>query len=224
MKKTLTILLSLIMMITILATECFAVFAQGPKTQWEPRPNSQDAETYVNGYSGLISVYEDWDEEKDTLTFWVDDEYHVTGWEFPTLTENKQYEVVSEEGNSITIRWLTEDKNLPYINVLVDNLEEVQNNEAIENGNSNGNSNKAENKTDQKSEKTNSYNKNTTENNTESNTKETTTQPETLTESTNNTLDKNTDTNSINKIVLPVIIAIAVCALITVTIIIKKRH
>lgn len=224
MKKASTILLSLIVMIAVLSAGCFNAFAEGSKTYWEPRPNSQDAETYVNGYSGLISVYEDYDKEKDTLTFWVDDEYHVTGWEFPTLTENKQYEVVSEEGNSITIRWLTEDKNLPYINVLVDNLEEVQNNEAIENGNSNGNSNKAENKTDQKSEKTNSYNKNTTETNTEGNTKETTTQPETLTESTNNGLDKQTDTDFQNKIVIPVIITVAVCAIIAVIIIIKKRH
>ena len=209
-------------MITILATGCLAVFAQGPKTQWEPRPNSQDAETYVNGYSGLISVYEDWDEEKDNLTFWVDDKYHVTGWEFPTLTENKQYEVVSEEGNSITIKWLTEDRNLPYINVLVDNLEEVQNNESIENGNPNGNNNKAENKADQKSEKTNSYNQNTTENKTESTTKATTKDEFTTQETANTDLIQQSD-NNLNKLIIPCV-AVALACVIIASIVIKKKH
>lgn len=222
MKKVLTILLSLIMMITILANGCFAVFAQGPKTQWEPRPNSQDAETYVNGYSGLISVYEDWDEEKGTLTFWVDNEYHVTGWEFPTLTENKQYEVVSEESNSITIKWLTENRNLPYINVLVDNLEEVQNNESIENGNSNGNNNKAENKTDQKSGKTNSYKQNTTETKTESTTKATTKDEYTTHETANTDLIQQSDNNS-NKLIIPCV-AVALACVIIASIVIKKKH
>lgn len=222
MKKALTILLSLVMMITILANGCLAVFAQGPKTQWESRPNSQDAETYVNGYSGLISVYEDYDKEKDTLTFWVDDEYHVTGWEFPTLTENKQYEVVSEEGNSITIKWLTEDKNLPYINVLIDNLEEIQNNESIENGNSNGNNNKAENRTDQKSEKTNSYNQNTTENKTESTTKATTKDEYTTQETASTDLIQQSD-NNFNKLIIPCV-AVALACVIIASIVIKKKH
>lgn len=219
------IVLSLTMMIAILSAGCFTVFAQGPKTQWEPRPNSQDAETYVNGYSGLISVYEDWDEEKGTLTFWVDNEYHVTGWEFPTLTEGKQYEVVSKQGNSITIRWLTEDKNLPYINVLVDNLEEVQNVEENKNVNPNRNNNKTENKTEQKSEKTNSNNQNATETNTENKTKTTTTttkDKQITQEETNTELIQQSDNNT-NKLIIICVAAVLVCVII-VGIVIKKKH
>lgn len=128
MKKAWISMATLMLSALILLTGCLTAFAEQPKTNWEPRPNAQDAETYVNGYGGLISVYEEWNRENDTLTFWTDDFWHVTGWEFPLLTENVDYKVISESGNKITIRQISDDPNtpfyIPYINVLVNNLEE----------------------------------------------------------------------------------------------------
>ena len=128
MKKIWIGVVSLTLSAFMLLTGCLTAFAEQPKTNWEPRPNAQDAEAYVNGYGGLISVYEEWDRESDALTFWTDDFWHVTGWEFPLLTENVDYKVISESSKKITIRQITDDPNtpfyIPYINVLVNNLEE----------------------------------------------------------------------------------------------------
>ncbi len=128
MKKIWIGVVSLMLSAFMLLTGCLTAFAEQPKTNWEPRPNAQDAEAYVNGYGGLISVYEEWDRESDALTFWTDDFWHVTGWEFPLLTENVDYKVISESSKKITIRQITDDPNtpfyIPYINVLVNNLEE----------------------------------------------------------------------------------------------------
>lgn len=128
MKKAWISMATLMLSALILLTGCLTAFAEQPKTNWEPKPDAQDAEAYVNGYSGLISVYEEWNRENDTLTFWTDDFWNVTGWEFPLLTENVDYKVISESGNKITIRQISDDPNtpfyIPYINVLVNNLEE----------------------------------------------------------------------------------------------------
>lgn len=128
MKKAWISMATLMLSALILLTGCLTAFAEQPKTYWEPRPDAQDAEAYVNGYEGLISVYEEWDRESDALTFWTDDFWHVTGWEFPLLTENVDYKVISKSGNKITIQQIADNPNtpfnIPYINVLVDNLEE----------------------------------------------------------------------------------------------------
>ena len=128
MKKIWIGVVSLTLSAFMLLTGCLTAFAEQPKTNWEPRPNAQDAEAYVNGYGDLISVYEEWDRESDASTFWTDGFRHVTGWEFPLLTENVDYKVISESSNKITIRQIADDPNtpfyIPYINVLVNNLEE----------------------------------------------------------------------------------------------------
>lgn len=212
MKKAITIIISLLVIITVAGIGSISAFAETTTKYWEPRPNSQDKETYVNGYGGIISVNEDWNKEDDTLTFWVDDSWHVTGWEFPTLIENEQYEIVSKKGNSITIRLLTEDRNLPYINVLVDNLEEVEN--------SDKSNDETENKTEQKSNKTD-----TTETNTKNTTKTTATTKE------NNLTNENTTSNNLiqqsesnlNKLIIPFVIVVLICIII-IGIVIKKKH
>lgn len=128
MKKIWIGVVSLTLSAFMLLTGCLTAFAEQSKTNWEPKPDTQDAEAYVNGYSGLISVYEEWNRENDTLTFWTDDFWNVTGWEFPTLKENEDYKVISESGNKITIQQIADNPNtsfnIPYINILVDNLEE----------------------------------------------------------------------------------------------------
>lgn len=214
MKKTITVIISIIIIIAVTGIGSISVFAETTAKYWEPRPNSQDKETYVNGYGGIISVNEDWNKEDDTLTFWVDDSWHVTGWEFPTLTENEQYEIVSKKGNSITIRLLTKDRNLPYINVLVDNLEEGEN----ENFDNKSNE-ETENKSTQNSNKIN-----TTEANTISTTKTTVTAKE------NNLTEKNTASNNLiqqsesnsNKLIIPFVIVVLICIIIM-GIVIKKN-
>lgn len=212
MKKILMIVLSLTMMIAILSSECFTAFAETTTKYWEPLPGCQDSYGYVNGieHGDQVGVKADTERGGSKITYYG--EGTVTGWEFPLLKEGSDYEILSQERNTITIKLLTENKEFPYINVLVDY------NEATEKSLS-------ENQITDNSDKNNTTKSNeNTKSTTETNTTESTAQPETLTESTNNTLDENTDTNSINKIFIPVIISVAVCALITVTIIIKKRR
>lgn len=138
MKKAWISMVSLALSILILLIGCLTAFAEQPKTNWAPKPDAQDAEAYVNGYRDLTPVYSSYDKQNGAHTFWIEDsKLHVVGWEFPTLTEGVDYEVISESGAKITIKPILKSPDqvfvLPYINVLVDNLDEVTATSAKEN-------------------------------------------------------------------------------------------
>lgn len=108
------------MILTITVTGGVYAFAETTTKYWEPRPNAQDSLGYVNGVENGDVVGAMADPETGGTKITYSGEGTVTGWEFPLLTEGKDYRVLSEEGNTITLELLTENKELPYINVLVD--------------------------------------------------------------------------------------------------------
>ncbi len=119
MKKALSILLSILTLITAAYCCTFCAFAETTTKYWEPMHGFQDSAGYVNGeLSDNISSQAVPDTDYSKIT------YSGTGrlikWEFPTLTENKDYTVISEDSSSITVLWTNEDKGAPYINAIVD--------------------------------------------------------------------------------------------------------
>lgn len=120
MNKITSILVSFVIILTITVTGGVYAFAETTTKYWEPRPNAQDSLGYVNGVENGDVVGAMADPETGGTKITYSGEGTVTGWEFPLLTEGKDYRVLSEEGNTITLELLTENKELPYINVLVD--------------------------------------------------------------------------------------------------------
>ena len=195
MKKATAMIISIIIIIALIGVGNFCAFAETTTKYWEPRSGCQDAEGYINGEPGDIHV--NYDESSDTITYYVDGDYKVIGWEFPLLTEGKDYKVIKEEGNSITIDPYTENNEIPYINALV---------ETDETTNANANDST-----------TQSTTQNTTNSATSAKKNELTTQ-----ETANTDLIKQSD-NNLNKLIIPCV-AVALACVIIASIVIKKKH
>lgn len=120
MKKIWIGVVSLTLSAFMLLTGCLTAFAEQPKTNWKPRPNAQDAIGYVNGVEHGDLIWAKGDPKTGGTKITYIGEGAVTGWEFPLLTEGKDYEILDKGYNYITIEVLTENQALPYINVLVD--------------------------------------------------------------------------------------------------------
>lgn len=119
MKKGLSILLTLLTMLTALYGCTFCAFAETTTKYWEPKHGFQDSAGYVNGeLSREISSMAVPNTNYCEITY--SKEGKVIRWEFPTLTENKDYTVISQGDNSITVLWTNEDQGAPYINAIVD--------------------------------------------------------------------------------------------------------
>lgn len=127
MKKIVSVVAAWILVVAFLFTGCFTALAESTTKYWEPIPHPQDATAYFNGQNQIVdSVYELYDEKTNLLHIWVDSDYYeVTGWEFPLLTEGEDYEIAKESDQNIWLLLLTHD-GIPYINVLVDDLEGVR--------------------------------------------------------------------------------------------------
>lgn len=111
MKNVVTVFVCILLMLS----SAFTAYAQ----EWEPRPGCQDAQGCVNGEpaSGIYTVASP---EKDASKIEYIGEGTLIGWEFPLLEEGKDYEILMEEDNYIIIRVFTANKEIPYINALVD--------------------------------------------------------------------------------------------------------
>lgn len=188
-------IISIIIIIAVIVVGSISAFAEITTKYWEPRPHPQDALGCINGEPG--DVKSQWDQDTDTFTYSVDDSYHVIGWEFPLLTEGKDYKVIKEEENSITIDLYTENNEIPYINALVE--------------------------TDETTKAT--TNNSTTQSTTQSTTNSTTSakKNELTTQKAANTDLIQQSNNNANKLIILCVAAVLVCAIIVV-IVIKKKH
>lgn len=88
--------------------------------EWEPRPNCQGTLGCINGEPG--SIISSYDKDRDELTYYCDDNrpHTLIGWEFPTLEEGYDYEVVCRSETSVTIKKLNYTDGIPYVNALVE--------------------------------------------------------------------------------------------------------
>lgn len=108
------VVLSLILTIAALVPEVCALAGE----QWQPRPNAQGPLGYVNSELSE-DIYVVADPETGGTKISYEGEGSVDEWEFPLLTEGKDYEIIKEEENVIVLNLLREDKALPYINAVI---------------------------------------------------------------------------------------------------------
>ena len=115
MKKTLSLILSIFLMIYAVSVPAF-VFAQS--IEWLPRENPQDTLTFVNGKENY-DIYTESDNDSGGIRITYKGEGIVNEWEFPLSHADTDYNVVSQGKNTITIVLLNQDKVLPYVNAIV---------------------------------------------------------------------------------------------------------
>lgn len=119
MKKAISILFTLLTLISVAYICTFCAFAETTTKYWEPRPNFQDSLSCVNGEPG-DGIGSDYNAEFNTHTYYYYGFGKFIRWEFPTLTEGKDYEIIAQnDGNSITIEFKNEENAPPYINAIV---------------------------------------------------------------------------------------------------------
>lgn len=147
MKKILTAFIALLTLISIIVSANIFAFAETTK-HWEPRPDCQDTIACVNDkeYSDNIKMSYNNDSEQFTISY--NGKGVVTNWEFPLSEENKDYKIVSQSNNTIYIKLINKNQELPYINAIVDFKETTAAQSARQTGNnSTAESNTAEEKT-----------------------------------------------------------------------------
>lgn len=120
MKKAISILFTLLTLISMAYACTFCAFAEAETNTWEPMHNFQDSLACVNG-KPADGIGSDYNAEFNTHTYYYYGFGKFIRWEFPTLTEGKDYEIIAQNnGNSITIEFKNEENIPPYINAIVD--------------------------------------------------------------------------------------------------------
>ncbi len=120
MKKLISVLVSAAMLVSVL---CFAtsVFAAGGVVSPEHPTQENPIVTEVNGNeSDDIKVTKD-PEDPTKITFEYTGDGELQGWEFPGMTEGKDYKIIYEEGNKITIQLLNDYDGKVIANAIVKN-------------------------------------------------------------------------------------------------------
>ncbi|MBE6742138.1 MAG: hypothetical protein E7570_07530 [Ruminococcaceae bacterium] len=102
MKKILSVLLSIVMLASVsaVAVNAFAVVESQQTTK-----TSSKITVEVNGSTTKDVTYTE-NPEKNEITFTYNGSGTLEGWEFDGMIEGEDYEIISEDGNSITIRLL----------------------------------------------------------------------------------------------------------------------
>lgn len=196
MKKTISIFVSIILSVITIFCVSLSAFAETTTKYWEPRPDAQSALSYVNGEIGG-NIYVESDPQTGGCKITYDDNGRLIGWEFPLLEEGKDYKIISQSDNSITIKLMNENHELPYINALVEFNETTA------------------------SAKSDEYNSQITATKQEDTTQKTNTTIQSHTNTPINNIQPESNNKNTNKIIIPCIIG--VCILIIIFIITKKH-
>lgn len=123
MKKFISIFAVFVMMMSTMSTCSLPAFAQTTTKYWQPRPNSQNVLGCVNDEPDGDAIYIVRDDEYDASRIEYLGDGKLTGWEFPTLAEDRDYEVIKQYDNIIIVKFFN---GCPYINALVDFGNEAQ--------------------------------------------------------------------------------------------------
>lgn len=196
MKKTISIFVSIILSVITIFCVSLSAFAETTTKYWEPRPDAQSALSYVNGEIGG-NIYVEADPQTGGCKITYDDNGRLIGWEFPLLEEGKDYKIISQSDNSITIKLMNENHELPYINALVEFNETTSSAKSAE------------------------YNSQITATKQEDTTQKTNTTIQNHTNTPINNIQPESNNKNTNKIIIPCIIG--VCILIIIFIITKKH-
>ena len=138
----------------------------------------------------------------------------VINWEFPLSEENKDYKIVSQSNNTIYIKLINKNQELPYINALVDFGETT----TLKNKTKSGEQTSKQSKENRINES--STTKEKTSETTIPTTQKTNTTIQNHTNTPINNIQPDSNNQNTNKIIIPCIIG--VCILIIIFIIAKK--
>ncbi len=106
MKKIISVVLSILMLISV-ASASSVVFAAGGNVQSiESTTKANKINVEVNGNETNDVIYEKDPTDPTKITFTYTGDGELQGWEFPGMTEGVDYKIISEDGNSITIQLL----------------------------------------------------------------------------------------------------------------------
>lgn len=214
MKKAMSIFISIILSVITIFCVSLSAFAETTTKYWEPRPNAQGAEGYVNS-KPTDEIYLEADTKTKGSKITYNGDGKLTGWEFPLLEEGKDYEIISQKENSITIKLINKNQELPYINALVDFGETATLKNKTKSSEQTSKQSK-ENKTNESSTP-----KEKTSETTISTTQKINTTIKNHTNTPINNIQPEADNQNTNKIIIPCIIG--VCILIIIFIIAKKH-
>lgn len=117
MKKIISILIAFAVVLSAISISTISAFAETTTKYWEPISDPQGVAGYVNGEYNGDAIYMAADTENDATRIEYSGEGKVKGWEFPTLTEGKDYKIISQYDNIIIVKFSV---GCPYINALVD--------------------------------------------------------------------------------------------------------
>lgn len=215
MKKILSALIPMLTLISILVSNNIFAFAETTK-YWEPRPNCQDTIACVNDkeYSDDIKMSYNNDSEQFAISY--NGKGVVTNWEFPLSQENKDYKIISQSNNTIYIKLINKNQELPYINALVDFGETT----TLKNKTKSGEQTSKQSKENRINES--STTKEKTSETTISTTQKTNTTIQNHTNTPINNIQPDSNNQNTNKIIIPCIIG--VCILIIFIIAKKHKH
>lgn len=111
MKKLVSVILAIVMVIAVAATSLVAFAAVDPVVSPTKKPEPTVV-TEVNGKPSKAVTYTKDSDEPYVYTFTYTGNGKLIGWEFRSgnkkLEEGKDYKVIKRDGNSITIELLTE--------------------------------------------------------------------------------------------------------------------
>ncbi|MCH5317425.1 MAG: hypothetical protein J1E05_05560 [Eubacterium sp.] len=116
MKKFVSLFTEIIMVLVILCSSSLPALAD---EKWPVIEDPKEVLTYINGVKSN-DVIEDYEISPDSHHYRYWGGGTVTGWEFPTLTEGVDYEILSRGTDDIEFKLLNGKDIVPYINVLVD--------------------------------------------------------------------------------------------------------
>ncbi|MBQ9531870.1 MAG: hypothetical protein IJR70_07330 [Eubacterium sp.] len=103
MKKLISVLLSVVMLVSVSAV---AVNAFADVQSQETTKTSTKITVEVNGNTTKDVTYKTDPDDPAKITFTYTGSGTLDGWEFEGMVEGTDYEIVSQDGNSITIRLL----------------------------------------------------------------------------------------------------------------------
>lgn len=105
MKKSISILLSLVMMI-IVCSASMSAMAKNTLISPETTQKKVVIKVTLNGETSNSTSYQPDKDNPNVLTFTYTGDGELIGWDFPEMEEGKDYIIVSKDGDKITIQVL----------------------------------------------------------------------------------------------------------------------
>lgn len=118
MKKIISIVLSLVMLLSVSVASVNAFAATVGSIESTTKQNKVIVQ--VNGKPSNDVSYERDPDDPRKITFTYDGDGELIGWEFPGLTEGIDYEIIAEDGDSITIKLADDYDGEITANAIVD--------------------------------------------------------------------------------------------------------